>query len=294
MPSKSSKKLPFALRWIRWALPKCEKIFPTFAAKWAVKLFFTPYKFLAPEKETAFARTGSPVQFQFNGAVLEGLAWGKGPIILFMHGWAGRGSQFYCFIPELVRNGFQCIVFDGPAHGKSAQKTTHLLEMTAAFQQVLPQAGEVKAVIGHSLGGSVILRALLAGFQPDCAVLIATPAIAADVMKEYRRNTKAGPAAEKAIRAFIREKAGVEFEETTAAALAAELNTNVPILLCYDENDREAPPAHGEKLASHLPSAQLRKFEGNSHTRMLRSEEVVKSVIEFVKGNVGISSGPQE
>ena len=48
---KAGKGIPFSLKWMIWAFPKIERIFPAIAHRWFVKLFFTPFRYPIPPAE---------------------------------------------------------------------------------------------------------------------------------------------------------------------------------------------------------------------------------------------------
>ena len=43
--------MPFVLRAVRWGFPKLEKIAPSLARRYFIKIFFTPLQYKTPEKE---------------------------------------------------------------------------------------------------------------------------------------------------------------------------------------------------------------------------------------------------
>src|SRR5882724_4574089 len=51
---------------------------------------------------------------------LSVLRWGKGPLVVLVHGWNGRASQLGAFVEPLVRAGLQVVAFDAPGPGASA------------------------------------------------------------------------------------------------------------------------------------------------------------------------------
>src|SRR5262245_14171103 len=90
---------------------------PGVAARLAERLFLTPPRHPAPDRERdllAVARTGV---VRVNGGRVRTWTLGAGPRILLVHGWGGRGGQLGAFVEPLVARGFSVVWFDGPAHG---------------------------------------------------------------------------------------------------------------------------------------------------------------------------------
>src|SRR5260221_8931856 len=47
--------------------------------------------------------------------------WGKADRrILLVHGWGGKGAQFFLFVGPLLQSGFEVVAFYGSGHGVSS------------------------------------------------------------------------------------------------------------------------------------------------------------------------------
>lgn len=72
-----------------------------------------------------------PVTFRFGQRALR---WGdSGPVVLAMHGWEGRPSQFAALLPALLAAGRQVIAPYGPEHQPGHRGFAHVL----VFRQFL-------------------------------------------------------------------------------------------------------------------------------------------------------------
>ncbi|MCG8634217.1 MAG: lysophospholipase [Desulfobacterales bacterium] len=103
-------------------------------------------------------------KFRFKSGVntLQGYGWGKGPAVVFIHGWAGRGLQCHSHVEALVAAGFSVYAFDHVGHGRSTGKTSNYFEFSngmAAFMEHLA-GSEIHAVVAHSLGGAAAINHL--------------------------------------------------------------------------------------------------------------------------------------
>src|SRR5690349_19300293 len=137
------RKDPWPLRIVRWWFPKLEKFAQPLATRLFVQLFFTPLHYGFQEKELEWVHKARLFSFPVNGRKVQAYAWGdeSHPVVLFIHGWAGRATQFRKFFPVLLKAGFQVVAFDGPAHGKSEGKRTNILEFRAALEQMIKLVG---------------------------------------------------------------------------------------------------------------------------------------------------------
>ena len=82
---------------------------------------------------------------------------GKGPVVIFVHGWGGGTHQFFPLMRGLSQCGFTALAFDHLGHGQSDRKSVTLHQSISTTNFVLNYArkksGEgVSAVVGHSTG----------------------------------------------------------------------------------------------------------------------------------------------
>jgi pimeloyl-ACP methyl ester carboxylesterase len=103
----------------------------------------------------------------------------------FVHGWAGRGTQFRRFVKPFNAAGYKVVAFDGPAHGKSEGKSTSLLEFEQALIAIYKSIGEPVAIIAHSFGGAATLFAASHGLSVPKLINIASPTIGDDIINTY-------------------------------------------------------------------------------------------------------------
>ena len=98
------QKVPLLLRLVRWWFPKLERLAPPLATRLFVQLFFTPLHWGFPEKELEWVDKADKTPLNLNGKKVMVYSWGKStdPIILFVHGWAGRATQFRKFFQPFM------------------------------------------------------------------------------------------------------------------------------------------------------------------------------------------------
>lgn len=105
----------------------------------------------------------SPQYLQLSSGKICYVEKGKGRPIVFVHGFAGNLEWWTGSIQELS-DEFRCIAYDHPGHGKSEkrdQKYTLSL-LTETLHEVLKSLGlKDPLLVGHSMGGGVVLNYLL-------------------------------------------------------------------------------------------------------------------------------------
>ncbi|MCZ6701816.1 MAG: alpha/beta hydrolase [Ignavibacteria bacterium] len=286
-----NNKLPIGLIFIRWAFKNLEKTLPWLANRWAVNLFFTPIHFPEPEAEKKMALLGSGFTLKHKEKNIRGYYWGQGPVVVLLHGWSGRGLQFFKLISTLVDNGYRAVTFDGPAHGKSDGKTTDLLEYSEVIAMVAKKFGDIHSLVGHSFGGVAALYAIREGLAINNLVMISTPTIADDIVREFLNKINASPKVGLFFKKYFLNKFGKDFDSFSARVLAEDIN-DLPILLIHDEEDREVPIQHPLLFQEVKPEAKLIRTTGLGHTRILKNERVIDETISFINRNNSLNEDP--
>ncbi len=133
---------------------------------------------------------------------------------------------------------------------------------SAAIRRELA-ALEDGVVVGHSVGGTILINAL-AGCPPErkprAIVLIAAPFVGAGGWP------------------------GTEFE--LPPDLGARLPGEVPVHIFHGLEDQTAPPPHADLYARAIPQAQLHRLPGRDHQLGNDLSEVVMVIRHLVSGAV--------
>jgi predicted alpha/beta hydrolase family esterase len=178
--------------------------------------------------------------------------------VLFIQG-AGEGTHANWDI-HLVESLRQQL---GPSHSvRYPEMPDEANPTVAAWRPVLErelatlQPGSV--VIGHSIGGTVLIH-VLAEAAPSSAlgaiVLIAAP--------------------------YIGEGGWTSEELAPRADLAERLPAGAPIFLYHGLDDTEVPASHVDRYAAAIPSAQVRRLAGRDHQLNNDLSEVARDIREL-------------
>jgi non-heme chloroperoxidase len=87
--------------------------------------------------------------------------WGKGPAVVFSHGWPLSSDAFEDQMFFLASNGYRCIAHDRRGHGRSSQPWTgNDLDTYADDLAQLLDALDIReaTLVGHSTGGGEVAR----------------------------------------------------------------------------------------------------------------------------------------
>lgn len=212
---------------------------------------------------------------------LSAYRWGKGPVVLCLHGWEGRPSQFAAFVPPLVKAGYQVVAIDAPAHGRSPGKQAHPLLFMEALMSAAEELGPISMAIGHSMGAGALALALARGLKVERAVLIAGPESFEKVLNRFGRFMGLPRRAQQRFIDLVARHTNAPMESVDIRQLASQLNT--PALIVHDRDDVVTPVEEGGEIARQWPGAKLLVTIGLGHYRVLRSQMVVDAVTRFVR-----------
>lgn len=280
---KKKNKTPFLLRVIQWGFPKLEKMAPTLAYRYFIKLFFTPFRYVVPDKEQELAAQANLFSFEVNGKKIQGYKWGHGASVLFIHGWAGRATQFRKFIERFTANGFQAIALDGPGHGRSEGKTASIQEFNDVLMKLYHLLPEKPiAVIAHSFGGAATLYSIMSGLPVTRLINISSPTIGDEIIDIYLRTIGGTRKTGDYFKRYMQKTYGRPFDEFTSLYFIQHLSQPLNLLLIHDEEDKQAIIRHAEELIKIYPYARLIRTKGLGHTRILKDDHVIETCLRFV------------
>ncbi|HEU4353659.1 MAG TPA: alpha/beta fold hydrolase [Burkholderiales bacterium] len=265
--------------------------FPEFAAAIAERLFLTP-----PRPRDAIATAIDLIDarssmLEHKGRHIAMWRWGSrdAPAVLLAHGWGGHAAQMRAFVFPLLQAGYRVVAYDQPAHGVSEGRLTGLPDFADVLAEVAWYHGDVKAVIGHSLGGAGAAVALgWAKLQLEKIVLISPPADLVGYSRRFARWYWIPEAVRKGMQRAIEERYGVRWEQLEVPRVAPRLTARA--LVIHDRDDRMMPWLHGATVARHWPGARLMSTDGLGHQRILADESVTRAAADFIAGRSAVAS----
>jgi pimeloyl-ACP methyl ester carboxylesterase len=269
----------------RAAIRSVHPLAPAWATQLAARWFVTPDRAISVRAtsggaETAEIDPGEALVLEGSAGRLAARSWGRGPLVLLVHGWNGRGAQLAAVGRSLAERGFRAVAFDHPAHGGSSGRTVTIAGMASAIRDVSAQLGAAEAVVAHSLGAVAAVLALSRGLRADRAVLVAPPVDPERWVHRFGRAIGLPSSAGRDLAAAIEDRAGMPVRAARPLELAANLATQV--LVIHDRADREVPVADGEALAAAFPSGRFLATEGLGHRRVLSSPAALDAIAEHL------------
>ena len=290
-PERPRREPAWQLRLIRFGFQTLGRLFPGLAAKFAFRLFATPTVRAKHRTSDEILESARIFDVLYGKRILKGYAWGPregAPTVLLVHGWNSRGTALRTFVPDLLERGYRVVAMDGPAHGHSDGKRTHLIDFAGGVRAMLNHLDDVHGIITHSFGGASTVYAL-GHLLPERAieklVLIGVPAKMTRVFEHSVRVLALPPNVARRFVEIPQRILGVSFEEFDTAAYKDRMNVN-DILVIHDRTDAVVNFKSAEENYRELSRASLLVTEGYGHYRMMKNPDLIHAVVEFVDRRV--------
>lgn len=261
---------------------------PRKAAKEALTMFCTPYTKRRHYIVPPIFNESEKLSFHLRDVQVIGFRWtsmnSNGKKILICHGFDSYSYKFSDFIQPLLKEGFEVLAFDAPAHGASGGKQITVPLYVEMILEIHKRFGPVDGILAHSLGG------LAAG-------------IALEQLEDHERKrlVLVAPATEstRAIHTFfqlikVSAKVKEEFEKRVIAvggkpsswysASRAMQTITTPTLWIHDEEDKLTPfNDMKHMLEKQLTHIEFKITKGLGHS-LYRDKEIAEKIVTFLSG----------
>jgi pimeloyl-ACP methyl ester carboxylesterase len=279
----ATRRLPWSLRTMRLLFRHAGAVLPSALGRWAYWLWFRSRR--CPES-AAGARAVDAAHretLRIGQTRVCVYRWGQGPVVWFVHGWSGCGSQVAALVEPLQAAGFQVLALDLPGHGRSSGHRTNILECARVLQHLQQYAGVPDAVITHSFGGMVLAHALNHGVYTHRAVCFCPPADAQFLVDGFARTLDMHARVVTDLRRRLERRFEHNFWDNISTVSNVR-GLEIPALLIHDQDDRSVPWQQSERIAAAWRGARLLKTRGLGHARVLRNAETVAAAVHFIAG----------
>ena len=309
------------------------KLFPDYIANIACDLFFTPREIIQQSYEKDFENTTKhnilkiptlgyeeiASKFSDNNkekkdmklnripkmpkeiTVLEFLpeenSSKKESTILCVHGWEGRGTNFYKFISKLTKNGFRVLAPDYPMHGNTGGEETGCHVFGFAVNCILKYIKTPAILLVHSLGnGATCMNYYLSDEQTRNQlrgfVGIGVPNTFEEYMTKVSYSMGLDEYSNNIFLAKNSERLGIDIKYFVLGE--AIKNFDFPCLIVHDEKDKEVLIEWAMKTKEYIKEKYQKykigdkeyscfyKTSGLGHRRILRDDKVVDVVVDFI------------
>jgi pimeloyl-ACP methyl ester carboxylesterase len=258
---------------------------PAIAAAWAYRIWSATHRFRESEHDQRWRQQAQLQMLEYKYGKVAVYRWGEAdkPVVMCVHGWNGHASQFATMLPALLSAGYQVIAFDAPGHGKSDGKSTNIFRISDVLQSIVAPYSSVQAIICHSFGGMVSAYAIRhLGIAVERLIMIASPVSTQYLMEMFAESLGLNQRVMKRFDRIIRH----EFGEDVYARISAEQNlknSELPILLIHDKQDKAVSWRNSECIVKAASNAMAIYTEGHGHRRLLRDKKLIRKIVNFIK-----------
>jgi len=176
----------------------------------------------------------------------------------------------------LAANGFEPVLLDLPAHGRSSGWRSNLLQWVRALFAVTARFGPWDGVVAHSLGGLALGHALARGLPAKRVALIALAPPPEQFLRWFAQAMGTPDSLATGMRHHVERREGVSLSHFEPAWLGERVAQ--PTLIVHDRGDVMAPIAGSEALLAGLADGRLHVTEGLGHRRLLSDPAVMQQV----------------
>jgi alpha-beta hydrolase superfamily lysophospholipase len=254
------------------------------AAEKAFAIFGTPFM---KSVRKAPLKNAEIIHFHLNNKKLNGYRWNhpQPKKALILHGFGSAAHKFEDYALLLIKEGFEVLAFDAPAHGHSEGGTTNAIEYSEMIKEVMEKFGPVENFIAHSFGG-ISLSLALEQVKHDVHTRIVFIAPATETTSAVDGAFKMLKLKNEEVRNEF-EKIVLEVSGKNTAWYSmrrAMHNIKAAVLWIHDEEDDITPWEDAEKVKeNNHPNIQFVLTKGLGHRKIYHDADIKNMVIQFLK-----------
>ena len=275
-------KLP---RWLSVSVKLLSIISTKLTTKLLWNIFTKPLEYRISDAEKSFYKYHGSLDFfskTSDKTVKIYNVRGKGPKILFVHGWSSRASKFHKIINEFKSKNFDITAVDMPAHGQSLSKRSHLPEFCDIVYDLSKNNGPYDTIIGHSIGAVAALNAIKMGQNFRNIVLISPGAYKIEPI--FRNYVSLFGLSEdfyvKSMFNSFEAKGGRKPTSYGPDKFASDIESRC--LIIHSEDDAQVNPKVAEKIHEDIKNSKLIITTDLGHMRTLTDDKVIETIGEFI------------
>ena len=283
---KNKKNTSSVLRipaWIRFGVWLSQQLSTSLATRMALHLFFRPQRFKRPAREQEMHEHALQTSCNVPKIDKEIQVFrfaGKGPKVLLLHGWSGRGTQLFAFADELRKSNTEIVTFDMPAHGQSLGNKTNIVELVACIKEVHAKFGPFDHAIAHSMGSMALLRSLRDGISMKSVAIIGSGDKIRNVFYRFSEQLQFSDKVTERMIQTVEKQFGMNLESYSSSMSLEHLE--IPLLIVHDKNDKETPFAYSKDLHEIANNSELLLTSGLGHHRIMRDSKTVQHIVQFI------------
>lgn len=239
---------------------------------------FTVKPFRISAKQRELMQQAHSFDLKFNHNKIRVYEWGSGPVILLVHGWAGRALQLDAFVAPLLDKGFKVVAFDHKGHGESSSRFSSYPEIVRSTGVVAAHyADSLYGVVAHSIGANSMFK-ISENIERELKLVAVAP------MEHFlgwleRMRMRIG-IYENLFAQVVRQiESDAELKLADLCVLDYERIKRHDVLLVHDKFDRMNKISASHEIQKNLHGTELLQTEMLGHSRILSNPDVVNRVV---------------
>tara|TARA_R110002126_G_scaffold291266_1_gene451439 strand:- start:1888 stop:2700 length:813 start_codon:yes stop_codon:yes gene_type:complete len=258
-------------------------IAPNVVVNYAYKQLTNPQIRKLRESELEILDKSKKEIFEFRDFKIQTYKWESGKDkILLIHGWEGQAGNFSEIIKELIQNNFSVYAFDGPSHGFSSRGRTSLFEFTELVG-VLIEKFKVSQLISHSFGGVATTYSLLnKNLSIEKYALLTTPDKFTERIDDVCKRNGIPKNVKHKLVNRIEKELNITVSNIKVSDFVKKINVKQAIII-HDKYDKVVPIKQSKNVYANWKTCKFIEVEKTGHFGILKSDSVIKLVLEFLK-----------
>lgn len=250
------------------------------ASDWALDLFSRPLKGRLKHPHPTLEMASKKIFFTKNNKIATYLWKGTGETILLAHGWHSNSGRWKNTITRLIKQDYNVLALDAPAHGASGSKIFNAI-LYAQFVEVVCKEFNPSILIGHSVGGMAISYFLKnnSNYKADKLVFLGVPAGFPGIFKNYSDFMGYNEKVRVGMESVIQKRFGVPSSHFNTAIFVKEITGEC--LLIHDKFDSVIPYSDAQEIHSAFKNSHLFTTQGLGHG--LKSKQVIDKIMDFLQ-----------
>jgi pimeloyl-ACP methyl ester carboxylesterase len=210
-------------------------------------------------------------------------AWrlGKGRAVLLIHGWDDDNCLWGPLIEKFHAIGRAVVALDLPGHGFSKAEDPSANAATAAVHAVAAALGPIDAIVGHSFGCTVGIRAMVEGLAVTHAAFIAVPL--PNPARRWDRARRADTPEDIIARAAELYAARSDAAEPPFDIAGAASHMTAAALFLHSMDDEQCSVGNAETLKALWPGAKLALADGLGHRLIAQDAAMLDRLVNFIE-----------
>lgn len=210
-------------------------------------------------------------------------SWGKGPVVVLVHGWGGRATQMAPLAQHLAWLGYRAIAPDFSAHGDSPGKRISFKQFIDETHEFICYLDEpIQGLIGHSAGALGMMEARRKhGVKAVRYISICGPTAPYPPIDIICRLLNPSEGILTECRKILAKPFSASMP-SVYSGIAHEYQGQGELMLVYDHDDDQVRHEDADQIAEQWPNATIVKTKGLGHQKILYDDAIHVSIGDFL------------